>query len=570
MQLKFEHRKALHYSLLICVIILQIIVVFIWYRQTSNEEKITKKFDEMAALDKLSQFTIKVNNSVIVSQEYFYDYLNNKDERSLNKYTESLKKMSFLVDSLSFIEKTNNDLRQILSKRDKTQMDIAVLKTAIDSMLNNHKFISISKTSKLKDFAKFDSDKILDSIKVSSTLKVDSVAKKGFFSRLGNAISGKTEIQKEQLNVVVTMNYKNKAVSGSIEEQMANLFTETNKFYEGEFNQLKKIFSNLRIKDQQLIDVNNDLLKLSQNVLPNYINSINELQKKNKENILKQYELNKSERNYYIIILILLMLFITIMVLNFTRISFDYERRLTIAQQKISQNLSFKNRIMGMISHEIRSPLSIISIYSKIIDSMVKEKEAKEVFKSIEFTTNSLLLLSNQILEYSKDENRKFELKNREIILKSELDQIINSLTYLADSKGNKVEIISNLGQDHKVYSDAGKIHQLFYNIIGNANKFTKDGLILVKLDLEDKSNFEHNLKVTVEDNGVGISENDLKNIFESYYQGIVSEKVYNLGVGLGLNLCKEIVTLFDGEIKVESQEGKGTKIMFNLILNKI
>ena len=570
MQLKFEHRKALHYSLLICVIILQIIVVFIWYRQTSNEEKITKKFDEMAALDKLSQFTIKVNNSVIVSQEYFYDYLNNKDERSLNKYTESLKKMSFLVDSLSFIEKTNNDLRQILSKRDKTQMDIAGLKTAIDSMLNNHKFISISKTSKLKDFAKFDSDKILDSIKVSSTLKVDSVAKKGFFSRLGNAISGKTEIQKEQLNVVVTMNYKNKAVSGSIEEQMANLFTETNKFYEGEFNQLKKIFSNLRIKDQQLIDVNNDLLKLSQNVLPNYINSINELQKKNKENILKQYELNKSERNYYIIILILLMLFITIMVLNFTRISFDYERRLTIAQQKISQNLSFKNRIMGMISHEIRSPLSIISIYSKIIDSMVKEKEAKEVFKSIEFTTNSLLLLSNQILEYSKDENRKFELKNREIILKSELDQIINSLTYLADSKGNKVEIISNLGQDHKVYSDAGKIHQLFYNIIGNANKFTKDGLILVKLDLEDKSNFEHNLKVTVEDNGVGISENDLKNIFESYYQGIVSEKVYNLGVGLGLNLCKEIVTLFDGEIKVESQEGKGTKIMFNLILNKI
>lgn len=61
-----------------------------------------------------------------------------------------------------------------------------------------------------------------------------------------------------------------------------------------------------------------------------------------------------------------------------------------------------------------------------------------------------------------------------------------------------------------------------------------------------------------------------MKNIFESYYQGTVSEKVYDLGVGLGLNLCKEIVALFDGEISVESKEGKGTTIKFNLILNKI
>ena len=110
MQLKFEHRKILHYSLLICVIILQIIVVFIWYNQTSNEEKISKKFDEMAVLDELSQFTIKVNNSFITSQEYFYDYLNNKDEKALDKYTASLKEMSFVVDSLGSIEKTNNAL----------------------------------------------------------------------------------------------------------------------------------------------------------------------------------------------------------------------------------------------------------------------------------------------------------------------------------------------------------------------------------------------------------------------------------------------------------------------------
>ncbi|MDX6182499.1 HAMP domain-containing sensor histidine kinase [Flavobacterium sp. Fl-77] len=570
MRLKFEYRKAIHYTLLCCVIILQMAVIFIWYHQTSNEDKIAKKFDEMAVLDKLSEFTIKVNNSFITSQGYFYDYLNTKDEKALNKYTNSLKQMSFLIDSLESITKNNNALKEKLLKRDQTQRDISLLKHAIDSVLDHGLKSGSNQQSRIADFTKFESEKIIDSIKVHSTLKIDSIAKKGLLARLGSAIAGKTEIQKEQLNIIVTMKYKNKVVSGSLEEQIANLFAETNAFYKTEFDKIKSTFSNLREKDQELIGVNKDVFKLSQSILPSYINTINDLQKKNKENILNQYEVNKSVRSYHIVILILLMLFITIMLLNFTRISFDYEKRLTIAQQKISQSLSFKNRIMGMISHEIRSPLSIISIYSSIIDSMVKEKEAKEVFKSIEFTTNSLLLLANQILAYSKDENRKFDLQHKEIMLKSELDQIISSLAYLAESKGNKVEMQSNIDANCKVYSDAGKIHQLFYNIIGNANKFTKNGLILVVLDLEDKSNLEYNLKVSVKDNGIGIADQDLKNIFESYYQGMVSEKVYDLGVGLGLNLCREIVTLFGGEIHVESQEGKGTTITFNLLLNKM
>jgi signal transduction histidine kinase len=73
--------------------------------------------------------------------------------------------------------------------------------------------------------------------------------------------------------------------------------------------------------------------------------------------------------------------------------------------------------------------------------------------------------------------------------------------------------------------------------------------------------------RVEVLDTGVGIAEEDLKNIFESYYQGTVSRKVKDLGYGLGLNLCKEIVELFDGQISVQSEVGKGTKVIFNLIL---
>ncbi len=87
---------------------------------------------------------------------------------------------------------------------------------------------------------------------------------------------------------------------------------------------------------------------------------------------------------------------------------------------------------------------------------------------------------------------------------------------------------------------------------------------------LEVISAYEMNLKVVISDNGMGIAEGDLKNIFESYYQGTVSEKVNNLGVGLGLNICKEIIELFDGEIRINSTAGQGTNVAFNLILTNL
>ncbi|RXM46949.1 HAMP domain-containing sensor histidine kinase [Flavobacterium sp. YO64] len=204
-----------------------------------------------------------------------------------------------------------------------------------------------------------------------------------------------------------------------------------------------------------------------------------------------------------------------------------------------------------------------------MISSSIKDAEIKETFQSIQFTTNSLLLLANQILEYSKDENRLLKLNNNNFQLKTEINQIVSSMGSLVESKGNKIAVSSNLA-DYEVFSDAVKIHQLFYNIIGNANKFTKEGLIAIAIDAEKTGDKKLNLKVAIQDNGSGISENDLKNIFELYYQGTVSGKVNDLGVGLGLNLCKEIVELFGGAIHVESKQGNGTKVSFNLILNLV
>ena len=105
-------------------------------------------------------------------------------------------------------------------------------------------------------------------------------------------------------------------------------------------------------------------------------------------------------------------------------------------------------------------------------------------------------------------------------------------------------------------------------NILGNANKFTEDGSINITVFTEEA--IDHRVKLTaiMKDSGIGISPTDLKNIFEPFYQGVLSNEVENLGAGLGLSLCKEIVKLYDGEISVESVQNIGTEVFFSIFLD--
>ena len=569
-KLKFQDRKVVHYTLLACIILLQILAILIWYNETANEDKIAKSFDTIDQANQVSQFTGNVNNAIIKSQEHFNNYIISNDQTSLNSYLASLKETSAFIDSITVTTKNHEEFKTLLAKRNKAATEIHLIKSSIDSILNSQLYPKQHEVAAPFKFESLNYNKVLDSVDTNTSIKIDSISRKGLLTRLVDAFSGKIEIQKEQLNTVVTMKYKDKVVTGTLEEQMKFLILASNKYYAIEFNKLKSAFLNLRKKDFELVKFNSELLLLSQATLPDFTNAANDLKLNSQQNLKNQFETNKAIRNYSIVAVIILMFIVSLILFGFTRLAFEYEKRLTTAQEKIRQSLNFKNRIMGMISHEIRSPLSLIAIYSKKISASVKEEEVRETFKSVEFTTNSLLLLSNQILEYSKDEHHKPELKHKNFLLKTEITQIITAMTSLVESKGNKLSVNSDLKTDYEVYSDATKIHQLFYNIIGNANKFTDKGQIKVSIQQDNISDYEVNLKISIEDNGIGIAQSDLENIFESYYQGTVSAKVNDLGVGLGLNLCKEIIELFEGEINIESKIGKGTKVMFNLILSRV
>ena len=322
-------------------------------------------------------------------------------------------------------------------------------------------------------------------------------------------------------------------------------------------------------KEAAFIAFHLQVLNYSADLLTHYERTLRDFTALTSARFDQQYKNNKTIRNYTIIGLVILVILISVILLFFTRIAFDYENKLLKAQKQIQQNLNFKNRIVSMISHEIRSPVSIISIYSKFLSAKIKEKEVKEIFDSIQFTTNSLYTLSNQILDFSKNENKKMELNYHVFNLNKELKSIADVLKTLIESNSNTFIFENNIPNSFRVNSDVVKIHQLLYNLIGNANKFTNKGQIKLSCDFQEYNSNQWNLIVVVEDTGSGINPSDLEHIFDDFYQGVVEEKVHHLGAGLGLNLCKEIVQLFEGKIKVTSELNKGTRVWLNLILSK-
>ncbi len=564
--LNFKQRKKIHFLLIGVIIFLQILIALTWYNETYNEAKLDKINQTVISSDSLIAKSNLARNNFNEAQNQLLKYLNNREPVFLDNYYKSFKMMNNYIENIN--NNPDQEFKKILHSQLKIQSSADVIKSRIDSLLNNQTTHS-NATMDLFEFKKFDYDDVLNSINIESNTKIDSVKKKGLFGRLGTAISGKTDIQKEKSDVLITMRYGKNVSTGNIEEQIEKLFINT-KYYQKEFLKLKLNFNELKNKDLKLNQTNERIVKLSNELLKKIEVSTKKYNLLYKEKFNNQSSFNKKVKTFSFILLLVIMIILTFILVFFTKLAFDYEKKIIQAKSKLDQNLTFKNRIIGMISHEIRSPLSIISMLSRRVASRVEDKEIQDQFKSIDFTTNSLLQLSNQVLEYSKNEKVKPKLNNKSFELKNELNQIVTSLNTLVENKGNTLDFSSNQKEEIVVSSDLIKIHQLFYNIVGNANKFTEKGVIKINTTIDENVNNTLKFTVAISDTGSGISKEDLENVFESYYQGIISEKVNDIGAGLGLNLCKEIVELFEGNIKIESIINKGTTVTFSLILNKV
>ena len=554
-------RKFVQIILLLTSIFALLILVVLLYNEFINENKLQKYKENLDNSSELFKQKEIIKDDYAAIYKNLQDFLNLKDTTYLVAYYQSLENLNNNVNTFLGTVSKNEYLTAYLNQEKINLIKINEEKHLLDSL------ISVQKNPKNKidfppvNFNSFNYKDILNSVQVESYMLIDSVERKGLFSRIGDAFSGKVDVQKEKLNVTITMKYGKNITTGNIEEQLANAFKRTNSFYYNEFGQLRK-----KLNTTENFAENNYAILMHSEFIINSINkALTIFDKTSRQNFDNQFKTNSSIRRYTIFGLLFILFIISGILILLTYLAFNYENRLLDSKEKLRQNLNFKNRIVGMISHEIRSPLNILSMYLKSIFNNTNDPSLKESVQSIQYTTNSMSLMVNQILEFSKNENKKLILNKEQFNLKQNIEETLKNLNYLVESNQNQLLIQSNITNDCFVNSDKIKLQQLLYNLVGNANKFTSNGKIKVGLYIVNEFSKKINLLLTVEDSGIGISQEDLNYVFEDYYQGTISDKVNNLGIGLGLNLCKEIVELFEGDINITSKINQGTKVECSL-----
>ncbi|MCX7875270.1 MAG: ATP-binding protein [Melioribacteraceae bacterium] len=224
-----------------------------------------------------------------------------------------------------------------------------------------------------------------------------------------------------------------------------------------------------------------------------------------------------------------------------------------------------KSDFLASMSHELKTPLiSINGLSELLLKNLSIDNNVKERIKIINRNGKKLLSLINNILEFSKLESGKIELKKETFFVADLIEEIYPSIEQLSQEKNLKLNIDLPKNKNILLNTDKNKIEQVISNLVVNAIKFTETGYVNLKIEIEE----DNNLKVTVEDSGIGISEKDKENIFKEFKQVDSSFSRKYSGAGLGLAICKRYLKLMNSELYLESELGKGSKFYF--ILNDV
>ena len=224
-------------------------------------------------------------------------------------------------------------------------------------------------------------------------------------------------------------------------------------------------------------------------------------------------------------------------------------KELSISKEIAESANKAKNEFLAKISHEMRTPLTPIIGYSRILAKDIDEPSYKEKLEIIHTSGVKLLNFTNELLDFSKIESGKVDLNYEPFNVRALFQDIYHEHIDLAKTKGIDFKI-DYLHANVSIYSDKIKIYEIAKNIIHNALKYTNKGFVLCDVFVE-----KNTLYFNVYDSGIGISEDNIQNIFESFVQ-IGKEQS---GAGLGLSITKKLLKVLNGTIEVESKVGQGS-----------
>lgn len=260
-----------------------------------------------------------------------------------------------------------------------------------------------------------------------------------------------------------------------------------------------------------------------------------------------------------------LIIFASIIILNYVRKNNQYRRILKKSKKETEELSKAKQKFLANMSHEIRTPLNAIIGFSEQIGSQPLNKEQTEYLNMVKKSSDHLLYLINEILDFSKLQEDKIKLEKIAFSPQDLLDEVGEYMKNETADKNVSCSVDIDSQVPEILNGDPFRLRQILFNLVSNALKFTEKGAIHLELNVIELNNDNCKLELLVKDTGVGIAKEKLATIFNDFEQAESSTSRNFGGSGLGLSIVKLLVDLHQGIITVDSEKGMGTQIKVEL-----
>lgn len=393
-------------------------------------------------------------------------------------------------------------------------------------------------------------------------------------SLLGGYFSYKNEFVKSEKYYKTALEFCNQNTTKFLESNAAEVYDDIARMYAK-----KKDFSNAfkymekynALKDKLYEEEHSQIEKKSgvAPVLKEYKRQIShiELEKNQQLELINQ---NK-KITFLLIVLSIILLFLLLSLYknylfkqktNLNLIISSSESKL--AKEKAEEILTLKSQFISTISHELRTPLYGVVGIIDIIKDEHPELANSDYMKSLSFSANYLLSLVNDVLQLSKFESRVIKLEDNEFNIFDEVNAIFSSSNMIYNKNKNKITFHIDPNIPKFLIGDSSRLTQILINLLDNSLKFTNEGEVTLTINLiKNDVDFSY-LKFEVNDTGIGIAPEDQKLIFDNFVQ-LKNQNIYYQGSGIGLSIVHYLIEMFESDIQIDSDSGKGCTFYFTI-----
>ncbi len=543
-------------TFLLFVIILAVAAFFV-------RNSITKKLEDISKLANNVEHHLKPEQALLLLHQAEDDFQQSLLDINGPKSNDYKIKLTLAFNEIDTLLKTQTDVSHLTAAQGEQvkiwygkKLDLSnrlfELKHNFDSLLTVYaQFNNTGKSTPIETSISNNRSKKKVSTKTDTVSKEISTEKKGLFGRLKDAISNKSGATEK----VIEINHNNSINNTDLTTQKIIALDRT--------DNAKKL-QELQLHNVKMLNMQRELISLNSNIsneLQRILNDLKELNYKMADELkgmaFKNYQETTSLLNkFFLAALFLVLLFAALLILFIIQLNKselqllkENDRSVNIAQQKME--------LLTHMTHEIRNPLTAIKGFLYIFGKTELTQRQSDMLESIKGSSDMLLRTLNDTLDAAKMETSELKIESDPFNPYPTIEQVMESMSYSATKKKLQVHYNFKGNKEAIILGDAFRLKQVMVNLLSNAIKYTNEGDINIIAELHSDAR----LQVDIVDTGMGISADQQANLFSQYYQ--TSSSKGQLGTGLGLYICKQLVEMQKGKISVKSELGVGTTFSF-------